>query len=275
MSSISFLPSFKPINLERFPSPDDFINRQPEQENTMMKALHHLAFVGSTISSLKDRVAIAEKKAPKALWSLACYFFKNLPQAAATWIPCPLPSLCKKEKITRWPISETAYESLQGTNEKFLRNTCGLVCFAPAAILTAGLITQGSSTLLQALGILSNFILLITAGFNTYLMSGDIGVIPDGQGGFNVRGGMRVFPIQQIKDDFNTLSIILKEKWASSEDTEKTKIFDYCTQIKTHWSKIRALIIMCGITTELVDGILEPFAIAINDVIKRPVSHPE
>lgn len=200
--------------------------------------------------------------------NLASYLLNHAPRVARSAICC-IPQDHHREEVRR-PIPESAYDTLAHTRTQFERNTFGLFCIAPAAIVAAPLIVVSDAVNI-ALGIMANCTITTTAGINTYVFSGDIGAVPDGRGGLVIQGGIRVDAIQEIKRAYTTLSEHLLESWkaASGNPEELIRLTQLSKDICSQWKDIYHGIADCGIRTASVEDILEPLATVLFQILSQ------
>jgi hypothetical protein len=179
---------------------------------------------------------------------------------------CCLPSCDRTVKYK--PIPQEAGATLEGTTRQFERNTCGVCCIAPSVIIGSPFI-PASEALRTFLDILSGLVITTTAGTNTYVFSGDIGVVPNGRGNLIVQGGIRVDAISTIKKAFDQMAERLKTKWQNAASEDKDAVYDQCVQIseEERWDYMFESIIKCGLTQSAVEEILAPFSLAITSIL--------
>lgn len=175
--------------------------------------------------------------------------------------------MCANSKErTKKSISQEAFRTLENTRVQFERNTCGVCCIAPIVIITTPFIPGVGAVGQVLLAIFSSLVITTTAGTNTYVFSGDIGVVPDGQGDLIVEGGIRVNAIATIKNDYDLMAERLKQKWESLTPTnndhlhEREVIYNDCTQIRNNWDTIIYEMVDCGIKKSVAENALAPFA---------------
>ena len=177
---------------------------------------------------------------------------------------CCLPSC--DDSVKYMPIPKYAGETLAGTTEQFERNTLGVCCIAPLVIAVTPFI-RPTETVVTILQIISGLVITTTAGTNTYVFSGDIGVVPNGHGNLIVQGGIRVDAISVIKNAFVQIAEHHNEKWKTASLVEKERIYTECTQLCEKWDFIFECIVKCGLTKTAVEEILNPFSKSITTVI--------
>lgn len=166
------------------------------------------------------------------------------------------------------PIPREASEILEKTKEQFERNTCGVCCIAPTVIAASPFI-PGSATIATLLNILSGLVITTTAGTNTYLFSGNMGVVSDGHGDLIVQGGISVDATIIMKNAFLQLSEHLHEKWRDAAQENKPVIYQECLQITKKWDFLYQTIADSGVTKTTVEDILAPFSKAITQVLDQ------
>jgi len=179
---------------------------------------------------------------------------------------------CYTKDFSYTPIPSDASETLELTREQFDRNTLGVCCIAPAVIVATPFI-PASPAIATLLGIFSGLVITTTAGTNTYVFSGDIGVVPNGRGDLCVQGGIRVDAITQIENAYNQMALRLTEKWKSANDShdENTKvaISNQCKKILKNWDFMFEEIANCGLKTLAVENILANFAESLGSILRE------
>lgn len=202
----------------------------------------------------------------KSVYYLAAYIVERVLQTFKKIICCVY---CSSETSVKYkPIPQSSAETLENTTNQFERNTCGVCCIAPSVIVASPFIPATAAVAIF-LGILSGLVITTTAGTNTYVFSGDIGIVPDGRGALIVQGGIRVDAITTIKNAFSQLGEHLLEKWQTESERIKAKIYEECSQIAQmeKWNAFFDSIVSCGVPVEAVEDALAPFSQALTTVL--------
>ncbi len=177
---------------------------------------------------------------------------------------CCFTSCGKSRRFT--PIPKESLEMLEMTQDQFDRNTCGLFFITPAVISSSYLfpVFYTINALYTAiLDIGSSLVLTTAAGTNTYVFSGDIGVVRDGRGDLIVQGGIRVDNISQSKTFYFRLAQHLVAKWNGANAQERTELFKQSHDISDRWDPLLDAIIEIGIQEKAAEDILAPFSRAL------------
>lgn len=170
------------------------------------------------------------------------------------------------EDESKKPIPQEAAETLKHTAVQFERNTCGVCCIAPLVIIGTPFIPAGHLAA-KLLEILSGLVITTTAGTNTYVFSGDIGVVGNGQGDLIIQGGIRVDAITAVKNAYIQLTNHLDESWREGNSEQRQELGRMCIKIQENWDDIFNAIVLCGIKESVVKEILAPFSLKLISIL--------
>lgn len=252
-------PRFLPCIASRYVHPKEFGQKRELEEAINQQVEAALAFLASFEGVPRRSRAYVSSS---ALVNLGSYLWSHGGEAVRRAFCCCVAS---EEENVQKPIPEKAYQTLALTREQFDRNTLGVCCIAPAVIIGTPFI-PASKIGITLLGIFSGLVILTTAGTNTYVFSGDIGIVPNGRGDLCVEGGIRVDAIEEIGYAYLQISTRLKTKWERATDLERTSIQATCIQIRERWDLIVDVMTDCGLRREAVEKILIDFAQVIGEI---------
>ena len=195
--------------------------------------------------------------------NLATYIASNPLTMAKDTFCCCIPE--HPDYVAWTPIPLEAAKTLLVTQEQFNRNTCGLCCIAPSFIISVPFIVA-SDLVTKIAGIFSSLVLTTTAGTDTYVFSGDIGIVQTGSGRVNPQGGIRVGAIEIITKKYIKMAERIKSRWREAINRSKTNkitiIAQTCHKILNplQWNFIREKLEEFGLAKSKVDEILDPLA---------------
>ncbi len=170
----------------------------------------------------------------------------------------------RKSEDEKRPIPLRTAVTLENTREHFERNVCGVCCCAPTVIISTPFISTPGIAIF--LGILTGLVITTVAGTNTYVFSGDIGIVKDEES-LIVQGGIGIACLNIIRDAYEGLAEHLKQKWESASFDERVDIEDQCKKILANWHHIFHEIREFGIPKDTVESILTPFSKVLSEIL--------
>lgn len=265
MPTTHYLPNFPPPYAPPWLSQTQRKEIEAERKAKMDEAITYLAQL--TITEIQEkRKSHCKPICSNSVCNLITYILSRPLEIFKSAFCCCLRSCTSKAKVR--PIPQKAGEILDLTKEQFERNTFGVCCIAPTVIAGAPFI-PASAAIATLFTIISGLVITTTAGTNTYLFSGNIGVVLDSHGKLLVQGGISSDGVTIMKNAFSQLGEYLHQKWAASKEDQKKIIYQECLQIadQKRWEYLFGTIADAGVTTLTVQDILTPFSQAIIRVL--------